>query len=103
MNNLEKGDGLLLFNGNRVIVTGSVFKMNSIDPNYYCVPISLGHDEFELYVDVRGIVEIWRDGELIGGKVDIEQVSQQAKSYHITIKPKPDDLYALPLFRNLTR
>lgn len=96
---IEKGDGLVMFNGSRVIVTGPVFKMNSVDPNYYCVPVDCG--DFQLPVDVRGIVEVWRNGEIIGGKVDVEQVSQQAKSYRITIKPRPDDLYLLPLFERL--
>jgi DNA-cytosine methyltransferase len=58
---IRKGDGLVMFNGARVIATGPVFKMNSIDPNYYCVPVDYG--DFQLPVDIRGVVEVWRDGQ----------------------------------------
>ena len=58
---IQKGDDLLLFNGKRVIAAGTIFKMNSVDPNYYAVPIIT--DVYEGYVDVRGVVEVWRGGE----------------------------------------
>jgi hypothetical protein len=58
---IRKGDGLVMFNGARVIATGPVFKMNSIDPDYYCVPVDYG--DFQLPVDIRGVVEVWRDGQ----------------------------------------
>ena len=61
MNDIRVGDGVICIDGARGVVIGSVFKMNSFDPDYFAVPVDFDGDEMP--VDMRAIVEVWRDGQ----------------------------------------
>lgn len=69
MVNVTKGDTLFLRDGQRGIVVGSVFKMNSQDRNYYAVPVDIGI--CVLPVDLRIVVEVWRNGQPVAQQKDL--------------------------------
>ena len=64
MTSIQKGDGVVLFNGDRGIVLGEPFIMNS-ETAYPAVPVHF--DEWEGSIQLEAITEVWRDGFRVDG------------------------------------
>lgn len=59
---IQKGDGLVLFNGQHVIAEGGVSDLGSEEFPRLCVQVTSEDGRFTMPVQVSAVVEIWRGG-----------------------------------------
>lgn len=75
MMNIKKGDGIVLFNGDRMIVESNPFNMG--DPlrgDDWRVAAWTENHEYRFPIQLIAIVEVWRDGR----RIDSEETWVQA-------------------------